>query len=530
MNIVFVSTDMENWVPGLRSISAVLKAAGHFTQLINMTTNERQFSKENLDDVASLTRHADIIGVSCLARGSAKAKQLIESLRSQKKLIIWGGVHANLNPAECADWADIVCRGEGEEMMHELLERLEQGSDWKDMKNVAFKENGVLRLNDLRPPISDLDELPFPDFTFENEYHLTKKGLVQVSTPSELTNGGPILFSSSRGCAFHCTYCCNLKLKGLYSGRDGYVRRMSVSKLIEHSRNLRKVFPQGKHFYFVDEDFAARPVEELTQLSEDFPQEVGLPFVCMAHPARITEQKMDLLVKAGLIRIQLGVESGSERTKREIYDRHESNEVVKRAAQTISQYPQVFPNYFFIIANPYEESNDLMATVRLISELPHGSNIIIYNLVFFPGSALYERATRDRLIEGAHDCGYELDFLSGLNYKEHSWKKKNLYLNGLIFLMEGSSSRYRIGILPRSLISTLLRPQQIEFGEKHPSAIKAGISLKIFLNSTWHLGARLLRRIIGNPRVLHSFGYYLWKRISPSQARLNGAQRPKPSA
>lgn len=444
---------------------------------------------------------------------------MIESLRSQKKLIVWGGVHASLNPTECAELADIVCRGEGEEMMLELVERLEQGRDWRDIENTAFKENGSLQLNSLRPPIRDLDELPFPDFTFEDEYLLTRKGFVQVSTMSQLTSRGELVFNSSRGCAFHCTYCCNAKLKSLYLGKGRYVRRMSVSKLIEHTQNLCRIFPQGKYFYFIDEDFAARPVEELAQLSEEFPRKVGLPFTCLAHPARVTQQKMDLLVKAGLFRIYMGIESGSEHTKREIYDRHVSNEVVLQAARTISGYPQLLPSYFFIIANPYEEKDDLIATARLISELPYGAYVMIYNLMFFPGSALYERAMRDGLIAGTHDCGYELDFHGGLDYKQHAWKQKNLYLNGLIFLMEGWCVRHRIGILPRLFVNTLLAPDWTEFNENHLSGIRIMISIRFLVNSIRHWGARWLKKIIGNPVMVYNLGYHLRARISSAFER-----------
>lgn len=516
MNITLISTDMDVWAFGLRSISAVLKAAGHWTQLVFMKTNERQFSKSNLDEIASLARHADIIGVGCLARGSTKAMQLIQSLHEQKKLVIWGGIHASLNPEECTDWADIVCRGEGEEVMLELVERLEQGKDWKDIANLAFKEKEGVKLNEIRPPIANLDDLPLPDFTFENEYHLTKKGFVQVNTLPEVSSSKQIMFISSRGCAFRCTYCCNRKLKELYTRKGHYIRRMSVSRLIEHTQNLRKIFPSGEYFYFIDEDFGARPIGELTQLSEEFPQKVGLPFACLTHPAQVNKQKMDSLVKAGLFRLYMGIESGSERTRREIYDRHVSNDIVIRAAKTISCYPQVLPTYFFIIGNPYEEMEDLFTTVRLISELPYGSYIIMYNLVFFPGSAIYERAVRDRLIEGPHDSGYELNFLGGFNYKQHVWKQKNLDLNGLIFLMEGHCTINRIGILPRSYINSILTSNRREPSKYHLHAIKVMISLKFLLNSVRHSVARLLKKIIGDPTAVYNLGYYLKRKISPN--------------
>ena len=509
MDVSLITTDTDAWALGLRGISAVLKAAGHHTRLVFMKTHDELYTKGNLEEVASLARHSDLIGVSCLSRGSIKAKQTIEYLRSQKKPIIWGGVHASLNPEECAKYADIVCRGEGEGMILELLERLALGRDWEDMENVAYKNNGSLRLNDLRPPIRDLDELPLPDFTFEDEYHLTAEGFVQVSAFPELQDDGRIILNSSRGCAFHCTYCCNAKIKALYPVKSRYVRRMSVSKLIEHAIILRKIFPLARSFYLIDEDFGARPYEELVQLSEEFSEKVGLPLECQTHPARISHQTMDLLVKAGLFKMRMGIESGSERTKREIYDRHEPNKVVKRAVEIISDYPQVVPIYFFIIANPYEERKDLIATARFISELPQGCYIIEYNLVFFPGSYLFDRAVKDGLIEGKHDSGYDLDYLCGLDYGGHTWKSKNLYLNGLIFLMEGYCGRYRIGLLPRPFIKILLHPRLIEFNEKHRFAIQAIISIKLLGISVRHRGAwlvrRTVRRIIRDPAVSFKF-------------------------
>jgi anaerobic magnesium-protoporphyrin IX monomethyl ester cyclase len=492
MNFLLISTDMEVWALGLRSISAVLKAAGHDTRLVFLPTAKRFVTETILNELVLLASDMDIIGVSCLAQGSDKAKQIIERLRTRKKLILWGGVHASLNPVECAEWADIVCRGEGEEMILELAERLQQGKAWKDIENIAFKKEGVLTLNDLRPPISDLDKLPLPDYSFENEYHLTSKGLVQVYILEDVKVTGRIVFNSSRGCALHCTYCCNVKLKGLYSGGNSYVRRMSVSRLIEHTRALIRRFPQAKNFYFLDEDFGARPLDELKQLAEEFPRKVGIPFECLTHPAQVSREKMDLLVRAGLFRVNMGIESGSERTRREVYDRHVSNKVVNRAAEIISEYPSVDPFYLLIIGNPYEERSDLYTTARFLSGLPPGFNLIIYSLVFFPGSFLYQRAVQDGIIEGTNDSGYELDFFEGLDYKDHPWKRKNLYLNGLLYLMVGSSTRHRIGILPRFLLDSLLNPRLVEFAERHPWGIQVILSSRIFLSKILLQGAQLL--------------------------------------
>lgn len=508
MKTTFISTDIDLSALGMRSVSAAVNEAGHQTQLIFMPTENTLYSKKTLDELIALVSDADIVGISCLARGSQKAKQVAELLSPLNKLIVWGGLHASLNPAECADWANIVCRGEGEGMMLDLLERIENGKDWRDIENIVYKENGRLITNSVRPPIDNLDDLPLPDFMFENEYHLVSDKFVRAHGIPETKKEGYVYFNASRGCAFYCTYCCNKKIKSIYPDTKRYVRRMSIPRLIEHAQNLKKIFPDSKYFYFLDEDFAARPVNELIQFAEEYPQKVGLPFECLAHPARITHQKMELLVKAGLWRVNMGIESGSERTRKEVYDRHVSNKAILRAAEIISTYPQVVPYYFLIIANPYEEKDDLITTARLLADLPYGCHVIIYNLVFFPGSALYELAVQDGLIEGHRDSGYELDFLSGYQYKSHAWKKKNLYLNGLLFLMGGVCGRYRLGLLPRFMLNTMLRPKVIEFNERFSFFIQGIIQFKTLFNSTRHLLAKWIKILISDPTKIYNLKYY----------------------
>jgi len=513
MKILFISTDEDFWTLGLRSVSAVVKEKGHETSLLFLPENKKRYSQKTLNALQDFVHAADVVGFSCLARGSDKVKQVSEALRPLKKLTIWGGVHASLNPADCAHWVDIVCRGEGEEVMLELLERLEKGQDWKDIQNIAYNENGVFTMNNSRPPLKDLDSLPLPDFSFDSEYHLKSDEFVRAFTLPDVTERKSIYFNGSRGCAFYCTYCCNQKLKDIYSRKDQYVRRMSVPRLIEHAKNLKNIFPQGKYFYFLDEDFAARPQNEILQFSEEYPKQVGLPFECLVHPARVTTNKMDLLVKAGLWRINMGMESGSERTRKEVYDRHVSQLAIQRAAEIISCYPQVVPYYFFIISNPFEERNDLLDTANLIGRLPLGCHIIVYNMVFFPGSALYERAVQHNIIAGDQDSGVDLDYLSGFNYSRHSWKAKNFFLNGLLFMMGGLSSRLLLGLLPRSMLGFLLNPNVIDFGEKHPAGIRFLISLKSFADRLRHLLARLVKKVIRNPMAVYNPIYHLRKSL-----------------
>ena len=74
MNITLISTDNDIWALGLRSISAVLKAAGHNTSLVLLKTSDLCLDQQILDDLGALARSSDVVGISSLAQGSEKAK------------------------------------------------------------------------------------------------------------------------------------------------------------------------------------------------------------------------------------------------------------------------------------------------------------------------------------------------------------------------------------------------------------------------------------------------------------------------
>jgi anaerobic magnesium-protoporphyrin IX monomethyl ester cyclase len=480
MRVTLIHTDDDVWALGVRSVSAVLKEAGHSTRIVILPPAARGDPGELLDQVQEVASDSAVIGISCLSRSSDHAREVVTSLRSLGKPIVWGGLHATLNPEECLEVADCVCRGEGEGMLLDFVDRVSEGRSWTDIDNLGYRTNGAMVLNPLRPPIADLDSLPLVDFSCDDEYRVSSERLTRISYVGQGWSTDEIPFTGSRGCAFNCTYCCNAKLKDLYARNGRYVRKMSTGRYIDQCAALLEVFPRERYRYFhlADEDFLAHTVEELEEFSELFPKKIGMPFQCMASPAHVTSQKMDLLVKAGLWRIHMGVESGSERTKREVYQRHVSNDVVVHASEVVAGYRKVVCCQFLIIANPYEDRDDLLETIRLLLKLPTPYFLRIYNLVFFPGSILYERAVADGLIAGKDESGYELDFLAGLPYEAHAWKRTNLYLNGLIFLMHGRCGRYQLGLLPRVVVAALTRPRVIDFNDRHPVLIRSLIALK----------------------------------------------------
>lgn len=504
MEIALIYTENDIWAFGLRSLSAVLKQAGHRTKIIIAKgMNGALLSEQTLVDIGHITKGCRIVGVSSFSMGSDKARQICCHLKkhSPETLLVWGGMHATMNPADCAQHADVVCVGEGEDFLLDLITCVQNGEPYNHLPNAAYLEKGTFKANDVRPPINDLDTLPFLDFLFEDEYHLSDDVLARVEEINDPTI--PIMFNGTRGCAFSCNYCSNSQIKDIYKGKGRYVRKMSPEKYIQAIRNMRARFPQSKYYNLVDEDFFAYTKEKIERFAELYKKYIKIPFECMGSPRNAHREKIAPLVDAGLWRVNMGVESGSERTKKEVYNRHITNEEVVRASQVIDSFKTVILNCFIIIGNPYEKNADLLETVALFKRMAAPYFLTIYNLIFFPGTPLYRMALDDRIISGKSESGYEMNFLAGYNYQDHGWKNQNLYMNGLIYMMMGKVTWLRMGLVPRGVLPLLLHPYVIAFNDRHPVTIKAFVYFKQKLWRVRSALIRLLKRWVPNPASLN---------------------------
>ena len=509
MRITLIDTDNE-WALGSRMISAVLKNHEHQTRIVLMKSDRQAYDGNELCALESLAADSDLIGVSCHSVGSDKARAILQHLKHLGIPTVWGGIYATLNPEECAELADMVCLGEGEGMIADLVTSMASAADWHSVQNLAYKDGDKIIRNPLRPLVHRMDDLPLLDFSCTDEFYLADGKLARRLDMSVFAQEG-IPFLGSRGCTFRCTYCCNGKLREIYVGSGNYVRKHSIEQCIERPAILRKKLPTGKYVFFVDDDFLDRTTDELQRFAAEFPQQVGLPFECQVSPIRVKEEKIALLAKAGVWRIRMGVESGSERTKREVYGRPMPNEAVMRASEILSRYPYIVRAYYFIIGNPFEEQDDLLETIRLVLRLPSPFFIQPFNLIFFPGSKLYEKAIAAGFIQGKQDSGYDLHYREGLKYSGHWWKEKNLYLNTLMFLMEGKVTRTRLGSLPRFLVPWLLNPRFVRFNDRHPALAKTMIWLKTRLLTFRSKVGIAVKSVFPHPEAIYHPSLFLRK-------------------
>ncbi|MFH1425633.1 MAG: radical SAM protein [archaeon] len=467
MKITLISTCTYPSDQGVRTISAVLKKEGHKVNLIFMTLSEDysiNYSKSELFQLAKLCKGSQLIGINSFASTAHRAARIIHFLKKLNIPIAYGGVHATICPEECIKHTDIVCVGEGEGAVLDLVNTIEKKKDISKIKNFWIRKNGEIIKNPVRNTIDDLDSLPFPDFEI-NSHHLLEKGRIRKFRESDLD--GQIFFLTGRGCPYGCDYCSNSLFNELYRGKCAKILRWhSPECIINGILFLKKKFPTLSYFDVRDDTFSLRPLEQIKEFCKLYKEKVKMRFKCLGDPKTITDEKIKLLIDAGCTDIIIGIQ-GSERTNKEIYHRAQSNANVLKAGQILSKYKdKLAVMYDVITCNPYEKPEDIIGLIRLLQKVPKPYFLSVNNLVFFPGTKLDTRARVDGIIKKESDAAYQL------NYWDRSThirlKRTNMYLVLILNLMRGAVTEKRFGPMPNSLINYLLEEHRVRDNLRNP--------------------------------------------------------------
>ncbi len=462
MKITLISTATFPSDQGVRTISSVLKEAGHDVKLVFMTLSEdysKNYLKSELLQLEKICKGSDLIGISSYASTSKRAEKIICFLKQRLDIpIVYGGVHATISPEDCIKHSDIVCVGEGEEAILDLVDAIEKNKPLDKIKNLWIKKDNKIIKNPVRKIIDEIDKIPLPDFDIENHYIL-ERGVVRKFKEQDLV--GQIFFLTGRGCPYGCDYCSNSFFNKLYEGkRKKILRWHSPEYVIKGILYLKNKFPSLGYFDIRDDTFSLRPIEDIKKFCELYKKKVGMRFKCLADPKTISDEKISLLVDAGCTDIIIGIQ-GSERTNLEIYHRNQTDTDVLNAGKILNKYKNKLAVMYDVIAcNPYEKSSDIIKLIQLLQKIPKPFYLSVNNLVFFPGSKLYQKAKQDRTITSEKSSATELNYWD--RSKHILLKRKNMYLNLILNLMRGSVTEKRFGLMPNFLLNYLLKDRRVK--------------------------------------------------------------------
>jgi len=371
---------------GLESIMSYVQSKGHLVELIyepalgdngyiDIPWLNNFFYNDELVINKALRFKPDVICFSVITNLYMPIKKLARKFKKvmPKVPIVCGGIHPTSLPEETIkeDCFDMLCLGEGEGAMEDLLQRMREKKPYNDIKNLWVKDaTGHIHKNDKRPVIRPLESLPNPDKSLFAKY-------------GALTSR--IMIMTTRGCPFACTFCVNSFRNAAYSG-EVYLRQRSVENVIADMVAIKKKY-KPKKFRFEDDVFAFNQ-KWLNEFKVAYREKINLPFHCYVTPSTAKDEILEGLKEAGCESVSMGIQSGNEKIRTKMLHRRHTDELIIAAAQRIKKHGlKLQAEYIF--GFPTETPEDMWSSFDLNDKLDayNTASFIFYP---YPKTALAE--------------------------------------------------------------------------------------------------------------------------------------------
>lgn len=369
MNVLLVNSDFSTLSDSrimpltMYSLGAVLREKGHAIKILDPLLYRSGYYPEDFaDTLLGICDDFDVIAFSINSLSWAYAKISAKLLKSKgyKGYIVVGGVHATRAYASVLESADIdfAMLGEGDRSLPMLLDAIKNSKGYENVPGIAYKhgnrinttkESHLIKLNEFVP-------LPAYDLVPPDAYKM-------------------FTFESSRGCYANCTFC-SIIYKQCWRGfspETAYERLKIATRVFQERTQIFK----GKNICFTDDCFTAdakRAKELLTLMKDDYAEYM---FLIEARLRHLLDDKLLEIIKAfPKISIQVGVESGYDKGLRKI-KKGITVDDINQCAQVLCDHG-ITQNVFFsfIIGMPGESKEDILKTIRTVSNLRYQYGIL----------------------------------------------------------------------------------------------------------------------------------------------------------
>ena len=344
-----------NWPPAWAAyLAGSLKTAGYEdVHFVDAMTN-------HLDDDALREQLAalkpDLVGTTAITPSIYAAERVLEIAKevAPDALRVIGGVHATFMYKQVlseSPHVDVVVRGEGEEIIIDLVRTVAEGRwprDRSRVQGLAFRDGGQIIATPAAPTVKNVDGIT-PDWSIlEWEKYIYVPLGVRVAIPN-----------MARGCPFTCSFCSQWKFWRDYRVRDPI-------KVVDEIEQLVNEHDVG-FFILADEEPTIHRKKFIKFCEELIAR--GLPDkVKWGINTRVTdilrdEALLPLYRKAGLVHVSLGTEAAAQ-MKLDRFNKETKVEHNKRAIELL-RAADIFVEAQFIVGLDNETPETLEETYKM---------------------------------------------------------------------------------------------------------------------------------------------------------------------
>jgi len=344
-----------NWPPAwVAYLTGALRKAGfddiHFVDAMTNNLSEGEIR------VKMAEIQPDVVGVTSITPSIYAAERCLQIAKEvvPDAVGVLGGVHATFMYKQVfseAPWVDVIVRGEGEEIVVDLMQAIAEGrwpADRRRIHGLAFLDGEEIVATPAAATVKDLDGLD-PDWSI---LEWEKYTYIPLNTRVAIPN-------MARGCPFTCSFCSQWKFWRDYRVRDPKAVVDEIEKLVEE---------HDVGFFILADEEPTINRKKFVQFCQELIDR-GLPDrVKWGINTRVTdilrdEELLPFYRKAGLVHISLGTEAAAQ-MKLDQFNKETKVEDNRRAIQLLRE-ADIFTEAQFIVGLDNETEETLEETFQL---------------------------------------------------------------------------------------------------------------------------------------------------------------------
>ena len=268
------------------------------------------------------------------------------------------------------------------------------GKPLAEIKGVSFRQDGKVVHTEPRPPIEDLDALPWVTPIYKRDLDITRYNVPFLLYPY-------ISFYTTRGCPAKCTFCLWPQTF------DGHMwRQRSVDDVANEVKHALELFPETKEIFFDDDTFTIGK-ERVLALCERF-KPLNFTWSCTSR-VHVDLETLKAMRAAGCRLFIVGFESGNPQILKNI----KKGASVEQAREFMKNCKKagIVVHGDFIIGLPGETRETIQETLQFAKELDC-ETIQVSIAHAYPGTEFYNYVQSNNYlrsdVEMTDETGHQL--------------------------------------------------------------------------------------------------------------------------